>query len=43
MEDFMATVLPGPADTEDIRGQLPPNFIVPPNFVVLKKFALNTL
>jgi len=41
MEDFLATVLPRPADTgEGISGQLPPNrFCASPKFVVLRKIC----
>jgi len=40
MEDFLATILPRPADKGGIRGKLPPNlFCAPPDFVVLRKIC----
>jgi len=40
MEDFLARILPRPADKVDIREQLPQNlFLCPPNFVVLRKIC----
>jgi len=40
MEDFLATVLPRPADTVGHSGTVTPNlFSVPPNFVVLRKIC----
>jgi len=42
MENFPVTVLPRPADTEGLSGQLTTkSFCALQNFVVLKKFALN--
>jgi len=39
MEDFLATVLPRPADTGAFGGSYPQIFFVPPNFVVLRKIC----
>ena len=41
MEDFLATVLPRPADTGGIQGQLPPNlFCAPQVMLCSEKFVL---
>jgi len=34
MEDFLATVLPRPADTGGIRGQLPQNLFYAPQILL---------
>jgi len=40
MEDFMATILPRPADTGGIQGKLPPKSVLGlPDFVVLRKIC----
>jgi len=39
MEDFLATVLPRPADTGGIRWQFAQILFVLPNFVVLRKIC----
>jgi len=42
VEDFLATILPRPADTGGIRGKLPPkSFLCLPNFVVLRKICFS--
>jgi len=42
MEDFLATVLPRPADTGGIRRQLPQNLFVPPKFCGVEKKMFQT-
>jgi len=39
MEDFLATVCPGPQTGWGIRVQLPQIFFVPPNFVAFRKIC----
>ena len=40
MEDFLATVLPKPADMGGHSGAVSPNFFcAPPNFVVLRRIC----
>jgi len=41
MEDFLATVLPRPADTVGYSEAVgPKSFLRPPNFIVLRKICL---
>jgi len=44
MEDFLAMVLPRPADTVGHSGAVTPkSFLCPPNFVVLRKICFKDL